>query len=388
MEMLYINIGGSTKISSVYKKIIGQINAFNAVGIPTTGAFLTTAVKSTTPLNKNVTLIPVDAPKKMLFYQLRLKKAYTKKVVSLIHEHPANVIYLRYSFANLVLAKAIKKSSKKIFLERNSFLMQELKALCSENPLRLNLSSFLSKIQDCYIPILEEMLFSKKMNNASSGIVSVTKELLKTYPHKNGICITNGIEPKQNLPRKFFPKIDAHPFVFLILDGTSTPTPWQGVDRLINSIKYHKLEKKIEIRIAGNYSSFSDLKFVKCLGYLDNDALDAEMEKAHIGTGNLCLFRKSLFEASVLKNRAYFSKGLPILYASKDDDLDSEELKKYCFKTTNSEEIIPIPEIIAWLKNLYQISPNFVNEMHDISIKCLSFNVKALQFKQFLASSE
>lgn len=371
-------------MSSVYKKIIGQIDALNTLGVKTKGLFLNAVVTENKSLNQFIDFIHVPKPTKNLFYQIRQQNAYSKVVVDLIKNHPCQQIYLRYSFANKHIYKAIRSSSKNIIVERNSIALSEIASLCNEFKLKPNLSVVLKKIQECYYPAAMECFYGKKINKNTNTLVGVTQEIAELYRSKNSICITNGIAVSNYLPRKNSAPLGDEKLILLILDGTSTPSPWQGVDRLIKSIIYHQLELKIELRIASKFDNFGNNNFVTHLGYLSGSELEKEINNAHIGTGNLCLFRKNLNEASVLKNREYLTRGLPVLYTAIDTDIENTAFKTYCFKVPNDDSLLPLPSIFAWAKQLYKTKPNHPIEMHQLAMEHLDFKVKAKQLLPYL----
>ena len=48
--------------------------------------------------------------------------------------------------------------------------------------------------------------------------------------------------------------------------------------------------------------------------------LDKYFDEAHIAIGTLGCYKKNITHASVLKNREYFSRGIPIIFSEIDDD--------------------------------------------------------------------
>lgn len=384
--MVYINIGGSLKVTSVYRKIIGQIEGMNNCGISCRGVFLTTHVKELKPLNSFIDFHPIPVPTGNLFYQLKLKKSYLKAIEKILEETDADYVYLRYSFGNRQLLKIIRESKKRFIIERNSKILNEIIAICKTQGLKLKIAAILSKIQDCIIPFLAEKFYAKPISNNTALTVGVTQELTLHYqnnPNKR-ITLPNGIDAERYKVRKANPYHHAQKCVFLILDGTSTPTPWQGVDRLIRSVIAHKLSEQIEIHIAGNKKLKHPHTFVKYLDYLEGEELENAINNAHIGTGNLCLFRKNLFEGSVLKNREYIARGLPVLYAMDDLDFDTTEIAQYAHKIPNSNEIIDLPRLLDWLAGLYKDNPHLSENMHSVASKVLGFNAKMKKLKDAL----
>ena len=71
MRVIYINIGGSLKVSSIYKKIQGQVDAFINNGVDCKGYFLITEVKHIQPYSENIDLVPVKKAERKYFPQLQ-----------------------------------------------------------------------------------------------------------------------------------------------------------------------------------------------------------------------------------------------------------------------------------------------------------------------------
>jgi len=365
---------------------MGQIEGLIHNGAYCKGYFLTTHTNEQQKLNEHINYYPIEKPASNLFYQLKLKKKYIKALQDILNESSAEYVYLRYAFASKALLKMIQSSNKKFIIERNSKSLEEITSLCKEEKFGLNISSILGKIQDCFIPFFNEKLYSKKISAASYLTVGVTQELAKHYqPQTNKrICIPNGINVKAHNVRNNLPFKQGEKCVFLIMDGTSTPAPWQGLDRLIQSVYKHQLAHMVEIRIAGNKRTIYSDSFVHQLGFLEGEELEKAFNEAHIGTGNLCLFRKNLKEGSVLKNREYAVRGLPILYAMDDEDFDQTELAHFSFKVSNSNETINLPMLLSWIANLYATEPKLAMKIHNSARSILNFNTKMKRLTEFI----
>jgi hypothetical protein len=377
MKLVYLVIGGSTKISSVYKKVFGQIDAFAKNGIDAKGIIFSPEIKEDLVLRPNVLLKAVSKPETKIFDQIKLHKKYEEKVAYTIINSDADVIYLRYTFSSKKIVDAIKKSNKKVFIERNSIVIPELIAGYKNNKFKLKLGYFLSLYQNLLYPLTKELFYGRKINKACDIVVCVTREIARYYSGYKVNCKTigNGIDTSKYPPRTA--PLLREKLIILILDGTSANTPWKGTDRLIRSVITQGLQSNIEIRVAGNTKLLSEYSFVKVLGFLDPEEIAEQCNKVHIGTGNLKLYKKNLMEGSVLKNREYASRGLPILLAHNDLDIEESKLNDYCFKVDNSDSDIPIKAMINWAKELYLKHPKHPIKMHELSKSKLDFDVKA-----------
>lgn len=379
MNLLYINIGGSLKISSVYKKIFGQVDALNSLGINAKAVFLSPEIDEDTALREHVKLVKISKPTETLFYQIKLQKKYEATLCKIISSTTADIIYLRYSFASKKLLRTIKATNKKIFIERNSLLLPELISENNSRRFKPKIGYILSYYQDFLFPLAQEWYYGKKIDKACDGVICVTNEIKRYYQKKNAKCILigNGVDTQKYPPRKA-PEIHDK-ILFLILDGTSDNAPWKGTERLIESVISEDLEDKIEIRIAGNENAFQQHPFIRNLGFLSPEEIEHQCNEVHIGTGNLKLYKKNLKEGSVLKNREYASRGLPILLAHNDYDLENSKLSKFSYKVENSDSLIPLKKLIKWLEDLYSLYPEHPVIMHQVSKDVLDFKVKMQQ---------
>ncbi len=67
-----------------------------------------------------------------------------------------------------------------------------------------------------------------------------------------------------------------------------------------------------------------------------------------------------------------------------DMDIDNTPLQAYCYKISNSNDIIDLPQVRAWLENLYRESPRHPEEMNRIGKQTLDFKVKMKQLAEFI----
>jgi len=379
VKWIYINIGGTTKLTSIYKKIDGQIASIKKNGIAIESIFLSTAVAEKTKLTENITLYPVQKAERKYFPQWQLQYYYIKTLDKLLKEHDADYYYLRYPFAHPALLRLIKKYPSKFIIEYNAIQILEIKCEEKTKTRASNISSIMAKLQDYARPLFYEWLYAKPIIKYAHKTLGVTKQIseyYKKYKSKT-IAIGNGIATANYLTRIAPPIINSK-IKLLILDGTSTQAPWQGTDRLINSIITHKMENVVEILIAGNNTLSSPHSFVTHLGYLNHDELNNIFNQVHIGTGNLCIFRKGLLEGAVLKNREYAARGLPILLAHDDIDISKPAWHDYVYKIKNNEDIINLPKVHQWLINLYKQKPQHAFEMATLAKKTLDFEKKLM----------
>lgn len=154
----------------------------------------------------------------------------------------------------------------------------------------------------------------------------------------------------------------------LTMIGVANVNFWHGYDRMIEGLKnYYEAGGAYPVKflIVGNgnstvYNMLLSLidKYhlqgkVELLGPKSGKELDELFNLSDIAIGSLGSHRKNIIETKTLKNVEYAMRGLPIVYAEKNNDFDSQ---KYVFKVPADETPINIMNIIAFSKSL-NISP-------------------------------
>ncbi len=385
MRIIYINIGGSLKENSIYKKIQGQINGFIHNGVDCKGCFLITDVDQVEHYSESIEFIPVQKANRTYFPQLEQQYLFLEALEQLLTKEDFDYVYLRFPFSHPKLLSILKQHPKKIIIECNSNKLAEIKSHFKEEKYTSFISAFLSKLQDKYIPILYYWLFMYRIINEAFLIVGVTLELSELYKTKKTgyLTISNGINISKYPTRKA-PTIDSNKVIMLILDGTSTSAPWQGMDRLIKSIQKHQLTEVLEVWTCSNKNKYANYPFIKELGYLEGEQLTKVFDQVHIGSGNFSLYRLGIKDICSLKSREYMARGLPLAYIGNDFDIENTSLKNYAYKMPNEDSIINFPSILTWLSELYEQKPNHPLELHQLSEEHLDFKIKTKQLVDYL----
>jgi|GEM_PF-5924248 len=385
MRIIYINIGGSLKVSSIYKKIQGQVNAFANNGVDCKGYFLSTEVSKQQAYSENIDFVPVKKSLRKYFPQLQQQTNYLNSLETLLKKESFDYVYLRFPFSHPKLLSILKQYPKKVIIEFNSISSSETRSHSKNKHYDGYISGVLSKLQDIQIPIFYDWLLMTSIVNQAKLIVGVTSELVEFYKTKksDGIAIPNGIDVSLYATR-ISPSISKSKIIMLILDGTSTDAPWQGMDRLIKSIRHHKLENNLEVWICSDKNEYASLPFIKELGYLNGEKLTNLFNSVHFGSGKFSTHRSGIKDISALKSREYISRGLPLAYAGNDSDIENSDLNKYAYKIPNDESIINLPDIIKWICKLYENRPNHAEEMKELAYKKLSFDIKISELLTYL----
>jgi hypothetical protein len=306
----------------------------------------------------------------------KFKNLFFKALLIYQKDNAISFSILRYPFANISLHNFMKKSSSKVFLEFNTFEIDEFKSQ--------NIFYFLNS--KYYL----EQFFRKKILKHSNGIIGVTNEIINyqnnfyKVDENRKFLISNGI----NQDYRFAPKNKTEliiSFVFLIGEDQ----PWHGFDRLILSLFNSSLKEDIIIHIIGKLSkknkslleslSIKKVSF-KLHGTLPKEKMNNVLEYSHIGIGSLCLFRKNMTEACPLKVRDFAIKGLPIILGYHDTDFSvNNDLNKYTFQVVNDNSLINFNNIISWYKEFNQ---DELKEFAQTSFDVLSYKGK---FEHFIS---
>lgn len=150
--------------------------------------------------------------------------------------------------------------------------------------------------------------------------------------------------------------------------GVANLNFWHGFDRIIEGLRNyyaanHDYVVKFYIVGDGNpdvcqllnelVSSYKLEESVLMLGPKSGDDLDEIFNMAHIAIGSLGSHRKNIMETKTLKNVEYAMRGLPIVYAEKNNDFDS---MGYVYKVPADESPIDIRGIVDFVMN-YSFNP-------------------------------
>lgn len=385
LKLCYIFLSAGLKSDSVQKKVISQIRGLNDSGVECRGFFFTNDVNEVTVFDKNIILIPYPTTQKRFFNIIYQKKALLKFVKNYLIQNLKNdeYIYLRYPCVSYELYRIAKKFKNRIISEHQSKEIEEIKSLRNEHPISINVSKLISYFLYQFWPICNELMWSKPYSKWLLAKVAVTNEIGE-YQAKN--CnkvwvIPNGIETS-NYNIRLSPQLEDK-LKIIFLKGTSGNAPWNGIDRLVNSLDNYPNNKAIELYICGHIieGEVPDRDYIKQTGYLNSEELDNLISNMHFGFSTLCLYRKQLNEAAVLKAREYFARGLPFVYGYTDPDLENlESAKKYSLKVSNDDSLINFDEVMRFVISVYS-DPLYVQKMRNIAIDNLDWKAKMNQLK-------
>lgn len=138
----------------------------------------------------------------------------------------------------------------------------------------------------------------------------------------------------------------------------ATVSRWHGVDRLIDGIDEDGAGgRDIEVIVVGDGPEVKSLRERARSRRLMNvqfhpnaigDELDRHFDSVDVAVGSLGLHRIGLRVASPLKNREYLARGLPVVYAGTDPDLDEAKRRGFALRMESSESPLSMEQIRDW----------------------------------------
>ena len=386
----YIFASPSLKGSSVQTKVQTQINSLIKSGANCRGVFFSTEVITIEKWDENIDFYPVERCNWKYFKHLGQRLYLSRAIRSYIKREysKTNYFYIRYVGGSYNMYRISLKFGDKIVSEHQSKEVEEIESFKHLHPFGLRPSKLFSWFQYYAFPLMNEKIWGDSYIRNINLVVSVTKEILeyqKNKGAKNSIVVANGINVNDYKLRNQ-PDFEL-PLKILFLKGTSTDAPWNGLERIINSIDKYIGKKNIELIICGHYiqGEIPIKSYIKHLGYLNKEQVDKLMDEVHIGFSTMALYKQGLQEASSLKTREYISRGLPFIYAYNDTDLnkDSEE---FTFKFQNDESLIDMEKVVGFAKRVLNDKemPGKMRKYseghldYDVKMKRLLYNLNAL----------
>ncbi len=297
--------------------------------------------------------------------EYRLTKKVEKYLENNINRE-TDVIYMRDTYFTFNLYSNLSKLGK-VFVEVQSDIFDELKIINKKR-------YFLEKI------------FKRRYLRNITGFICITKEIYnveKVYNNKPCYILGNGYDEAE---MEFIPKKNKNDKINLLFI-VATEKPWHGTERLLNSYLNAKNSEKFVLHIVGLNSiehKFKNINNLISYGIIkDRSEMDNIFSFCDIGVGTLALYNKGLTEAAPLKVRHYLSKGLPVIIAYEDVDLN--ENMKYVIRVPNNEQLIDFYELEEKYYSIkeYRESGLIVNEIRN----SLSWNKKMKDVIEFISKN-
>jgi len=385
-RMLYLAILSnlsSAPTSGVINKLLGQVEAFNKVGLQTELHLITYSSRSEKNLIQEYPWINIYNISISNRY-LRRKAAFKKFDELVTQKNNIDILYIRYPLADHFSLSFLKEASKKVLVvsEHQAIEVHELRA---------------SKKITFTIKKFFERIYRKHLNKYIDARICVTKEIADYYksvfPRTKIIQIGNGITVGK-IP--FRNSINSNNDI-IKLGYVGNISSWNGLDLLINilsDMKFTHKGKKVELHIIGDGLFKKNLEKqvfdlnctenVKFYGFLKKERFGI-LSNCDIGLGSLAPDRRKIREGSNLKLREYCALGLPFVKLDYDEDFDAFPIVKqfaYSIHSLNKNNIINILEFALRVKGNWRIS----QEMRRFAESKLDWVIKARQFMNFICN--
>ena len=295
-------------------------------------------------------------------------------------------LVVRYSVADksgIALA-----NNANLITEHHTASISEISGLMENAP------SLLKKIF-LRIKMHQDKKYGPRMLALCRGIIGVTDEIRKvemarTDRDMHSITLLNGIDVERTKLTGFAPFDGKHlELVFM----TSGSFPWNGLDRIAQSIRKYKGPVEITFHILGEISRremkalASTSKRIEFHGLKIGDELDTLMARMNLAVSSLALFRKNMNEACPLKTREYVARGIPFVMAYHDDDLSSVEIdRKFFLSFPNDNSPIEIQRIIDFAGQMSNNATDISQYMREYAVRHLDLSGKTERFIEFVES--
>ena len=234
----------------------------------------------------------------------------------------------------------------------------------------------------------KEKAYKPKVFQSISAILPVTRELgvyatkLARQPLPS-LVLSNGVQLNLEDEVGAFPDSTVIRGVFL----AGTASVWNGVDRLIKSVKAYSGKQPLQIDVYGG-EQMEDVNLdnvqIRFKESISADKVKDVLGNYHFGTSTLALFRKKMEEASTLKVREYLASGLPTVLAYSDTDVPNES--PFVFRIQNNDDDLDFEAIIEWLVPLLKEGSQSKKSIVEFARLHLDYNVKVKEMAVFLES--
>ncbi len=390
MKMLYVYVGGGMKHTSVQSKIVTKIRFFNENGMDTHGVFFSLQVDKEHDVNDRIKLIPVKKPTGKYFQGIAKQKNSILTAMNYIERHinEYDVIYMRYPTSSYWLYKGIKKIGHKVVFEHNTKDLDEAIMRAKSNPFGWSPTSILTWLQDNkYIIWVEKFWAPKVLKYTKFGLAN-THEIVQ-YKKDMAIgdykceLITNGVDLTKIAMRPPV-QYDGKNLSLFLMRGAQGVVPYDGTDRLLKGMSNYTGDVNVTLYFIGAQFPEEE-RMVRELGLQDNvnftgkligDDLTNAIESFHLSIGTMAIHRKSQREGSVLRVNESLCRGIPVVVAYEDMELNSDEgFKPYYLKLAPDDSVINIEDICQFASSVYSI-PNNNEKIRALAEKHIDYNIK------------
>jgi len=300
-----------------------------------------------------------------------------------------DLIILRYLFADKTGIEFARKF--KVITEHHTDTVSEMTnyiKICRSLP-----RMFFRCVKKYFL----EKRYGHLMLKNCKGIIAVTDEInnieLSRINHSiPSITIPNGIGV-ENIKMTGFTPFDGKNLDIVFI--TSSLFPWNGLERLLSSMKNYKGNINVTLHIIG---AVDQNEFSKILGYFDcvkfhglklEEDLDEIMGKMNLAIGTLALFKNNIEEACSLKTREYVARGIPFVLAYKDPDLLNVRPDfKFHLSFENNNSSIDMGDIISFAREVSKNPVEISSCMRSYALQNLDWSIKMKKLMRFVENVE
>lgn len=308
--------------------------------------------------------------------------ALYRAALKFVNTNSANVILFRYPVSDLFLWWFMLRCKQQVIFEYNSIEIFELN---------------LKRREFFYFQYFywSERIFGRPVRKLSAGIIGVTPEITnyqvklldKRIP---STTISNGIDVARVKGRNGT-TFNNTQLNLLLLAGSQAQ--WHGIDILLRSLSSILPDCKVTCFVAGSVSSEQlelsrNIENCTLLPSQMGEDLDRLVDQCHIGIGSLGFESDFLTQASPLKVREYWARGLPFVIGYEDADLiQNKAMMPFYLRSQVKDGHIDLSQIVEFAKRVYSI-PNVTAQLRALAFQYIDYEVKAKQYIEFLNSME
>lgn len=392
-KLLYIFLD-ETKSPGVHKKVRSKIAKLNELGVSTKGIFLNTKIDKTHfNAEEKIQFIKLEVKPLPFIYNRRYFRDYKWLVqrnrydktkydllASTIDNEDFDYILMRYPLGSKGLLNFVKKYKNKIVFEHNSKELVELGLSKDKN-------KTLDKI------LQDEKVFGPKVIQNALGVTGVGNEVteyeLSRVPGTKirSLVVPNGIDV-ESIPVRSIPQLTS---TYNLLFLTGSPSPWVGVDMVIQSLASYSLKEKVKLFIVGpinddlqklsNNLNLTDQ--VVFTGQKTTEELSEYFDQCQIAFATMAMHKVGLSEHSSLKACEYAARGIPFVIGYDDTNFyQNDPMKPYFHKMNTLNGAFDFSEVIDFADSVMQIE-NHALKMHNEALKSLDFSVQMQKVVDF-----
>jgi glycosyltransferase involved in cell wall biosynthesis len=203
-------------------------------------------------------------------------------------------------------------------------------------------------------------------------------------------AVSNGYDV-ESVSHRTPPPFDGHSLRILVVANFAA---WHGLDRLIQGLAEYRGDVDIKLDGVGDGAILAESRQaiadagletkVIFHGKLYGNSLDTIYDQCHLATGSLGLHRIGMTEASTLKVRECWARGIPFLLTYEDTDhLQSKEMSSYYWCGAMDDSPIPMNQVVNFARSILA-DPNHAERMREIARTTVDMGVKMKRLKEFL----